>query len=112
MLFPKIQSSIPETLYVPVPRIRFSVRVVCESLAKSSRRNPLNVVIQWKAYQYHLHKVDLSEERYQNDVYEAIRLLYSNYRYYPWRPFAFRRIIGVEYVKVVHSYVDRALVSS
>lgn len=112
MLFPKIQSSIPETLYVPVPQIKFSVRAVCKSLNNRPRQNPLNVMIQWKANRYHLYRVDLSEKQYHNDVYKAIQILHSSYRYYPWRPFAFRRIIGVEYVKVIHSLVDRVLVSS
>ena len=102
----------PGTLYVPVPRIRSRSRIACEHLNNTPRESPLNIVIQWKANQYHLYKFDLSENKYQNDVSKAIKILYSDYRYYPWRPFAFRRIIDVEYVKVIVSYFETAVVSS
>ena len=86
-----------------MPRIRFGVRNGCESLDKTPGEKPLNLVIQWKANQYHLIKLDLSEQKYQNDVSKAIEILYSDYRCYLWRTLAFRRIIGVEYVKVIVS---------
>ena len=102
----------PETLYVPVPRIRSWTRIECEHLSNTPRETPLNVVIQWRANQYHLYKVDLSAKKYQNDVSKAIELLYTDYRYDFWRPFVFRRIKDVEYVKVILSCFEKAVVGS
>ena len=106
ILFPKIMPSIPGALYVPVPRIRQRLALECKALDTTPRESPLNVLIRWKSNQYHLFKVDLSEERYQHDVFKAITILHSWYRSSYYKPFSFRRIVGVEYVEVIVSSLE------
>ena len=112
VLFPEIKQSIPGTVYVPIPRIQFGLRIECKAFDTAPRGNPLNVVIQWKPNRYHLFKLDLSEARYQHDMSKAITLLYSSYRASFWKPCSLRRIVGVEYVKVLVLRVERLLPNS
>ena len=117
-LFPKIKPSIPGKLYVPIPRIGFGLKMECKALDTTPRedttprKNPLNVVIQWKPNRYHLLKLDLSEERYQHDMSKAIRMLHSSYRPYFWNPCPFRLTSGFRNVKVVVLRSQRLSVNS
>ena len=86
--------------------------IQCNHLDTTPRRHPLNVVIKWELNQYHLIKVDLSEERYQNDVNKAIKMTYSRYRGLYWKLFSSKDIVGVEYVKVMVPHLEEVLVHS
>ena len=69
-------------------------------------------MVQWKPNHYHLFKLDLSEEKYQHDVHKAIATVYSDHKVLNRRPFSFRRIVDVEYVKVIIAQLRRLQVSS
>ena len=58
-------------------------------------------MMQWKPNHYHLFKLDLSEEKYQHDVRKAITTVYFSHKKFYSRLFSLRRIVDVEYVKVM-----------
>lgn len=111
IFFPTITSSMPRAFYVPVPRVRFRPDIECKHLDTTPRQHPLNVVIEQMPNQYHLFKIDLSEERYQHDIVKAIKMLYSNYRSWHRNLFSFRAFAGMEYVKVTISCLEKTLSS-
>jgi hypothetical protein len=73
------------------------------------RSEALNVMVRYKADQYHLIRLDLSENRNQGDVLEFIFDEYLRYRgscrnlLSPWTP------TSVEYVRVGVMYFSRFL---
>ena len=63
-------------------------------------KKAVDIIIRYEANQYHLVRIDMSDERYSNDVAKAIRLEYNRYRSWSWKIFSCRQFSGIDYVKV------------
>ena len=63
------------------------------------RSAPANFLIQQGTDQYHLIKIDLSEQQYDQDIVKALDKVYSDYRGYWWRWVSPTRILCIGYVK-------------
>ena len=63
------------------------------------RSAPVNFLIQQGTDQYHLIKIDLSEQQYDQDIGKALDKVYSDYRGNWWRTVSLTRILRIRYVK-------------
>ena len=63
------------------------------------RSAPVNFLIQQGTDQYHLIKIDLSDQQYDQDIVKALDKVYSDYRGYWWRWVSPTRILCIGYVK-------------
>lgn len=63
------------------------------------RSAPANFLIQQGINQYHLIRVDMSEQHYHQDIFKALDKVYSAYRGYWWRWVSPTRILRIGYVK-------------
>ena len=63
------------------------------------RSAPVNILIQQGTDQYHLIKIDLSDQQYDQDIGKALDQVYSDYRGNWWRWISSTHILGIRYVK-------------
>lgn len=63
------------------------------------RSAPVNFLIQQGTDQYHLIKIDLSDQQYDKNIVKAIYKVYSDYRGRWWRWLSSTRIQNIRYVK-------------
>ena len=89
-----------------IPMPRFGHRYErCNALDMTVRSAPLNLLIQQGTDQYHLIKLDLSDQQYGLDIVKALDNVYSDYRgrwwrwWRWWRWLSSNRIESIRYVK-------------
>ena len=83
---------------LPIPRLdRRHVR--CNHLDMTVRSSPANFLIQQGTDQYHLIKIDLSDQQYDQDIVKALDKVYSDYRGRWWRWLSLNRVRNIRYVK-------------
>ena len=85
-------------MYVPMPRFGHRYER-CNPLDMTVRSAPLNLLIQQGTDQYHLIKLDLSDQQYGLDIVKALDDVYSDYRGRWWRWLSSNRIGYIRYVK-------------
>ena len=84
---------------VPIPGFDHRHRR-CNALDAAVRSAPVNFLIREGTDQYHLIKVDLSEQQYDQDIVKALDKVYSDYRG-GWRRWvSSKSILRIDYVKV------------
>ena len=83
---------------IPMPRIGHRYEG-CNALDMTVRSAPLNLLIQQGTDQYHLIKLDLSDQQYDLDIVKALDNVYSDYRGRWWRWFSSYRVGSIRYVK-------------
>ena len=94
---------------MPIPRIKFTSSTAHSHLDTTPRRQPLNIMIEWKPNQYRLIKLDLSEEKFKNDIYKAISVILHRHTGVSRNMFPFKRVIAAEYVKVILLRLEKML---
>lgn len=70
-----------------------------KAMSKTRRPEAVNIMVQYCQQQYHLIRIDLSEEQYNHDVAKAINMSYNRYRGSMWRVLSLKSPRKVEYVK-------------
>ena len=99
VFLPTIRPSTWLTISVPIPRVDHR-RKRWNALDMAVRSAPVNFLIQQGTKQYHLIKIDLSEQQYDQDIAKALEKVYSDYQSQWWRLVSPTRISRISYVKV------------
>ena len=98
VFLPAVRPSTWLAISVPVPRFDHRRRR-CNALDIAVRSAPVNTLIQQGTDQYHLIKIDLSDQQYDQDIGKALDQVYSDYWDHWWRWVLSTRILGIRYVK-------------
>ena len=69
-------------------------------MSKTQRSEAVNIMVRHRQQQYHLIRIDLSEEQYNHNVAKAIYTSYKRYRGVVWNLFSLKSLCRADYVKV------------
>ncbi len=98
VFLPAVRPSTWLAISVPIPRFDHR-RKRCNALDMAVRSAPVNFLIKEGTDQYHLIKIDLSEQHYDQDIFKALDKVYSDYRGQWWRWLSLTRIVRIDYMK-------------
>ena len=72
----------------------------CNANWKTRRSEAVHIMVQYRQQQYHLIRIDLSEDQYNHDVAKAINMAFDRYRGSMRRFLSLKSPMKVEFVKV------------